>query len=76
MEQVAKLAGVGKGYNFFINKEQLFGEIMSGMIHDMRVIADETLDASLPFAENLTGVLSRLLDYRDRHQLCDCVNGK
>ncbi|KIL36485.1 TetR family transcriptional regulator [Cohnella kolymensis] len=71
MEQVAKLAGVGKGtiYTFFSNKEQLFDEIMSGMIHDMREIAEETLNSSLPFAETLTGVLSRLLDYRDRHQL-------
>jgi len=71
MDQVAKLARVGKGtiYTFYANKEELFGEILTGLIRDLRIVADETLDPSLPFADNLMNVLHRVLDYRDRHAL-------
>jgi AcrR family transcriptional regulator len=71
MDQVAKLAGVGKGtiYTFFANKEQLFEEIMSGMIAELRDMADRTLRPGLPFADNLMEVLHRLLDYREQHAL-------
>lgn len=71
MDQVAKLARVGKGtiYTFYANKEELFGEILTGLIRDLRTVADETLNPSLPFADNLMNVLHRVLDYRDRHAL-------
>lgn len=71
MEQVAKLANVGKGtiYTFYANKEELFEKIMDDLIRDMKKVADETLDPSLSFADNLLKVLSRVLDYRDRHAL-------
>lgn len=71
MDQVAKLAKVGKGtiYTFYANKEELFNEIMTGLIRDLREVAEETLDPSLPFADNLMNVLHRVLDYRDRHAL-------
>lgn len=71
MDQVAKLARVGKGtiYTFYANKEELFQEIMTGLIRDLREEADKTLDPALPFADNLMNVLHRVLDYRDRHSL-------
>jgi AcrR family transcriptional regulator len=71
MDQVAKLAGVGKGtiYTFFAHKEQLFEEIMSGMIRELRELADRTLRPELPFADNLMEVLHKLLDYREQHAL-------
>lgn len=71
MDQVAKLAQVGKGtiYTFYANKEELFDEIMTGLIRDLRAVADETVDPDLPFADNLMNVLHRVLDYRDRHSL-------
>lgn len=71
MDQVAKLARVGKGtiYTFYANKEELFSEILTGLIRDLRAVADETLDPSLPFADNLMNVLHRVLDFRDRHAL-------
>ena len=38
MDQVAKLASVGKGtiYTFFANKEELFNEIITKLIADMQ----------------------------------------
>ncbi|MFC5701738.1 TetR/AcrR family transcriptional regulator [Cohnella faecalis] len=71
MDQVAKLAGVGKGtiYTFFANKEELFGEIMGAMTRELRQVADETIVPGLSFVDNLMNVLNRLLDYRDRHEL-------
>ncbi|THF74950.1 TetR/AcrR family transcriptional regulator [Cohnella fermenti] len=71
MDQVAKLAQVGKGtiYTFYANKEELFEEIMTGLIRELKQVADETLDAKLPFADNLMNVLHRVSDYRARHAL-------
>ncbi|MFC4303543.1 TetR/AcrR family transcriptional regulator [Cohnella boryungensis] len=71
MDQVAKLANVGKGtiYTFFSNKEELFDEIMSGLIREVRQIADAEYDEYQPFFDNLSRVLRRILDYRDKHQL-------
>ncbi|MFC5531111.1 TetR/AcrR family transcriptional regulator [Cohnella yongneupensis] len=71
MDQVAKLANVGKGtiYTFFATKEELFDEIMNTLIRDMKLVADEAYDASLPFFDNLSRILYRLLDYREKHQL-------
>ncbi|MBB6671743.1 TetR/AcrR family transcriptional regulator [Cohnella nanjingensis] len=71
MDQVAKAAGVGKGtiYTFFANKEELFEEILKDLIRELRAVAEETVDHSLPFADNLMQVLQRVLGYRDRHAL-------
>lgn len=71
MDQVAKLAGVGKGtiYTFFTAKEELFDEIMTDLIRQMKVVADEEYEASRPFFDNLSRILDRLLDYREKHQL-------
>ncbi|MBW5448402.1 TetR family transcriptional regulator [Cohnella sp. CFH 77786] len=71
MDQVAKIAGVGKGtiYTFFANKEELFGEIMSGMIRELKELADRTVRPEVPFVDNLMEVLHRLLDYREQHAL-------
>ncbi|RKP47330.1 TetR/AcrR family transcriptional regulator [Cohnella endophytica] len=71
MDQVAKLANVGKGtiYTFFANKEELFDEIMGNLIQEMKVLADTEYDADRHFFDNLNRILYRLLDYRERHQL-------
>ncbi|WP_123041944.1 TetR/AcrR family transcriptional regulator [Cohnella candidum] len=71
MDQVAKIAGVGKGtiYTFFANKEELFGEIMASMLRNLREMADRTVKPDLPFVENLMEVLHQLLDYREQHAL-------
>ncbi|MFC5403539.1 TetR/AcrR family transcriptional regulator [Cohnella soli] len=71
MDQVAKLANVGKGtiYTFFSNKEELFDEIMGNLIRDMKVVADAEYEPDRSFFDNLNRILYRLLEYRERHQL-------
>jgi len=71
MEQVAKLANVGKGtiYTFFTNKEELFQEIMNRLIQEMKNVAEEVVDPSRHFFENLYLVLDRMLDFRENHEL-------
>ncbi|MED4016003.1 TetR/AcrR family transcriptional regulator [Sutcliffiella cohnii] len=71
MDQVAKMANVGKGtiYLFFKNKEELFDEIISSLIIDMKTIAEEEIDDNLTFKENAHRVLYRLLEFRKSHQL-------
>lgn len=71
MDQVAKIANVGKGtiYTFFTNKEELFDEIMRKLIVEMRSIADRVLHPDKPFFENLQAALYALLDFRRTHEL-------
>ncbi|GIP40151.1 TetR family transcriptional regulator [Paenibacillus sp. J31TS4] len=71
MEQIAKLANVGKGtiYTFFTNKEELFQEVLDRLIREMKQVAEETFDPDRRFFDNLYLVLDRLLDYRERHEL-------
>jgi TetR/AcrR family transcriptional regulator len=71
MDQVAKIANVGKGtiYTFFSNKEELFDEIMNGLIKEMKQLADDEYDADRTFFDNLNRILYKLLDFRERHQL-------
>src|SRR3954466_13303925 len=71
MDQVAKLANVGKGtiYTFFKNKEELFNEIVSSLVKEMIAEADAVIDPKLPFAENVHRALYRLLEFRSQHQL-------
>ena len=46
MDQVAKIANVGKGtiYTFFDNKEELFHEIVMQMIQEMKSEADQAIN--------------------------------
>ena len=51
MDQVAKLANVGKGtiYTFFKNKEELFGEIISNLITEMKQVAESAIRSDVSF---------------------------
>ncbi|WP_160725715.1 TetR/AcrR family transcriptional regulator [Bacillus sp. USDA818B3_A] len=71
MDQVAKLANVGKGtiYTFFKNKEELFEEIISSLVKEMIAEAEAVIEPDLPFTENVHLALSRLLAFRSQHQL-------
>jgi AcrR family transcriptional regulator len=71
MEQVAKLANVGKGtiYTFFKNKEELFDEIISTLICEMKEAAEQVMDPERPFFENVHRALYRILEFRKQHQL-------
>ena len=71
MDQVARLANVGKGtiYTFFKNKEELFDEIIINLIKDMESEATQVIDSKLSFQENLHAALYKMLEFRLEHQL-------
>jgi AcrR family transcriptional regulator len=71
MDQVAKIANVGKGtiYTFFKTKEELFDEIINSLIKEMKLAAEEALDPSKSFQENVHSALYRILEFRLEHQL-------
>jgi len=71
MDQVARLANVGKGtiYTFFKNKEELFEEIISTLVKEMIAEAEAVIEPGLPFTENVHRALTRLLAFRSQHQL-------
>lgn len=71
IEQVAKLAKVGKGtvYNFYDNKEQLLKESVLLMIDEMKKETENNFDPSISFMENVHQSIIRLLKYREQHLL-------
>ena len=71
MDQVAKLANVGKGtiYTFFSNKEELFHEIVFTMINEMKAEKDAVVSEGCSFDENAHHVLMKMLEFRERHAL-------
>jgi AcrR family transcriptional regulator len=71
MEQVAKIAGVGKGtiYTFFSTKEELFDAIMTDVIQEMKRIADQVIQEELTFIKKLERVLEEFYRFRSNHEL-------
>ncbi|MDF2926803.1 MAG: transcriptional regulator, TetR family [Paenibacillaceae bacterium] len=71
MEQVARIAGVGKGtiYTFFATKEELFDAIMAEVIQEMKLVADTAIRPDLTFSENLQQALGEILRFRSNHEL-------
>lgn len=71
MDQVAKIANVGKGtiYTFFENKEELFDEILFDAIRELRARAEAEIQAERPFFENVYQALDAILEFREEHEL-------
>ena len=71
VEQVAKIANVGKGtiYNFFENKQQLLQFVVKNLINEMKNEADNSLNSNESFMKNAHNCLMRMLQFRDRHLL-------
>ncbi|WP_375164471.1 TetR/AcrR family transcriptional regulator [Domibacillus sp.] len=71
MDQVAKLANVGKGtiYTFFKNKDELFQDIWVTLIEEMKEAAEAVIDPSHSFQENVHLALFEMLVFRTKHQL-------
>src|SRR5690606_3093063 len=71
VEQVAKMANVGKGtiYTFFSNKESLFEAAVRTLIEEMRIEAQKIIDPNTSFIQNAHQTLMKLLQFRERHLL-------
>lgn len=71
MDQVAKLARVGKGtiYTFFPSKELLFQEIMMKFNVEIQELAQAAYRPELSFRENMRTILQQALAYRANHPL-------
>lgn len=71
MDQIARLANVGKGtiYTFFKNKEDLLHFLMNELIVEMKKAAEQSFDENLPFQENVHRAIYKMLEYRRQHQL-------
>lgn len=71
MDQVAKIANVGKGtiYTFFANKEELFNAIVVKMIEAMKVEAETVVVEGASFEHNAHAQLMQILQFRETHQL-------
>ncbi|MGX1265026.1 AcrR family transcriptional regulator [Rossellomorea marisflavi] len=71
MDQVAKLANVGKGtiYTFFSNKEELFDEIAFSLMDEMKDRAEKAISPTVTFSENVHNALFSMLEYRKEHKL-------
>lgn len=71
VEQVAKIANVGKGtvYTFFENKQQLLHFAVKDLIEQMQHEADHTLNPAADFMTNAHNGLMKMLQFRDKHLL-------
>lgn len=71
MEQVARIAGVGKGtiYTFFESKESLFQHILTDLIKSMRDVAEQSIIAGDPFFSNLERAMRKLVQFRKEHEV-------
>lgn len=71
IEQVAKIANVGKGtiYTFFSNKEELFQEVVFHLIHEMKQETNQQIIPSASFMQNAHTALMKMLEFRERHML-------
>lgn len=71
MDQVAKMANVGKGtiYTFFTNKEELFDQIITTLISDMKEQAEKSICNDASFQENVHIAIFNMLEFRKEHQL-------
>nr|WP_026065311.1 TetR/AcrR family transcriptional regulator [Amphibacillus jilinensis] len=71
IDQIAKIANVGKGtiYTFYKNKEELFHEIISSLIKEMKDGVEDILEEDLLFYEKADRALFKLLEFRTDHQL-------
>ncbi|MGL5316051.1 MAG: TetR/AcrR family transcriptional regulator [Peptostreptococcaceae bacterium] len=71
MEQVAKMANVGKGtiYNFFNTKEELLEEIVWSHLKEIRDVAEGLEDERLSLEENLESILFGIFKFKKENQL-------
>lgn len=71
MEQVAKIAKVGKGtiYTYFTNKEELLYETIGNLSKQMKKVANDFIDPTKSFISNFNELLHGFTEFHDKHEL-------
>ncbi|GAE29811.1 TetR/AcrR family transcriptional regulator [Halalkalibacter hemicellulosilyticus] len=71
MDQVAKIAKVGKGtiYTYFSTKEELLKAIIEHLALEMREVANKSINPDASFVDNFNAALSRIVEFREKHEL-------
>ncbi|MEK7671177.1 MAG: helix-turn-helix domain-containing protein [Bacteroidota bacterium] len=65
LDEIAEKAEFAKGtlYNYFDNKESLFKEIVASMLHDMKRVAEEALEAGGSVRQQFHRYATRTIEY-------------
>ncbi|AIQ51152.1 TetR/AcrR family transcriptional regulator [Paenibacillus sp. FSL R7-0331] len=71
MEQVSKIANVGKGtiYTFFKTKEELFEEILDKATQELTSVMNRIAAEDNTFIHKLFNLLDSILEFRSDHEL-------
>ncbi|MDF9843590.1 MULTISPECIES: TetR/AcrR family transcriptional regulator [unclassified Paenibacillus] len=71
MEQVSKIANVGKGtiYTFFKTKEELFEEILDKATQELTSVMNRIAAEEDTFTHKLFNLLDSILEFRSDHEL-------
>ncbi|WP_026672634.1 TetR/AcrR family transcriptional regulator [Alkalihalobacterium bogoriense] len=71
MDQVAKIAKVGKGtiYTYFSTKEELLKAIIEDIGRQMRDVATQSIDPTASFINNFSAALGGVVAFREKHEL-------
>lgn len=71
VEQIAKIAGVGKGtvYLYFETKEDILHEIVKQVVSEMLSLAEESLKSGTTITEKLHNAIFSCLLYRKEHEM-------
>ncbi|UQZ35305.1 TetR family transcriptional regulator [Paenibacillus sp. PK3_47] len=71
MEQVSKIANVGKGtiYTFFKTKDELFAEILDKASQELISVMNRVAAENNKFIDKLFNLLDSILEFRSDHEL-------
>ncbi|WP_228745213.1 TetR/AcrR family transcriptional regulator [Paenibacillus sp. S150] len=71
MDQVSKIANVGKGtiYTFFKTKEELFEEILGKASQELTSVMNRLAEEDNTFILKLFNLLDSILEFRSNHEL-------
>ncbi|KGA97097.1 TetR family transcriptional regulator [Alkalihalobacillus alcalophilus ATCC 27647 = CGMCC 1.3604] len=70
IDQVAKLANVGKGtiYTTFKNKEDLFNAVLQEIIAEVQEVFQRSISENKDLFDNISSALAELLTFRKQHK--------